>query len=328
MGPVRMKKLIRRRLLILIPMVWLVATLTFIVVAAAPGSYADTIDHPGLTADQREALRARYGLDQPIHRQYLTWLGSLATGDLGTSFVTKEPVARLMARALPPTLLLGAAALLLDFVLGVLVAVMAARRPHGWFDRISTVLSLGIAGLPSFWVAGLVVLVFALLLGWFPASHMRSVGAEGLSPIASLVDLVRHLVLPAACLGLVGAAGTARYLRSTLLDIRGERYILAARARGLSERRVLWVHTLRPALLPVVTLLGLSLPFLVSGSVVIETVFSWPGVGLALLQAAHARDIPVIMGITLIGAIAVLVGSLIADVLYAVVDPRAREESS
>lgn len=320
-----MKKLIARRLLLLIPMVWLVATLTFVVVAAAPGSYADSIDHPGLTAEQREALRARFGLDQPVFRQYLTWLGSVLTGDLGTSFVTREPVGRLLARTLPPTLLLGAAALLLDFILGVWVAVTAARRPRGWFDRISTVFGLGIAGLPSFWLAGLAVLVFALLLGWFPASHMRSVGADALPPLARLGDLFHHLVLPAACLGLVGAAGTARYLRSTLIDIRGERYILAARARGLSEHRVLWVHTLRPALLPVVTLVGLSLPFLVSGSVVIETVFSWPGVGLALLQAAHARDVPVIMGITLIGAIAVLLGSLVADVLYAVVDPRARE---
>jgi len=323
-----MKRLITRRLLLLIPMVWLVATLTFIVVAAAPGSYADTVDHPGLTADQREALRARYGLDQPVYRQYLTWLGSVVTGDLGTSFVTKEPVGRLLARALPPTLLLGAAALLLDFFLGVIVAVTAARRPRGWFDRISTIVSLGIAGLPSFWIAGLTILVFALLLGWFPVSHMHSVGADSLSPLGFLVDLLHHLLLPAACLGLVGAAGTARYLRATLLDIRGERYILAARARGLSDRRVLWVHTLRPALLPVVTLLGLSLPFLVSGSVVIETVFSWPGVGLALLQAAHARDIPVIMGITLIGAVAVLIGSLVADALYAVIDPRAREDGA
>ena len=323
-----MKSLIARRLLLLIPMVWLVATMTFVVVAAAPGSYADTVDHPGLTAEQRDALRERYGLDQPIHRQYLTWLGSIVSGDLGVSFVTKEPVSRLLARALPPTILLGTAALLLDFILGVWIAVTAARKPHGWFDRISGILGLGLAGLPSFWVAGLVILIFALLLDWLPASHMHSVGADALSPLASLGDLLAHLLLPAACLGLVGAAGTARYLRSTLLDIRGERYILAARARGLSDRRVLWVHTLRPALVPVVTLLGLSLPFLVSGSVVIETVFSWPGVGLALLQAAHARDVPVIMGITIVGAVAVLVGSLLADVLYAVVDPRAREGGS
>jgi peptide/nickel transport system permease protein len=322
-----MRRLIVRRLALLVPMVWLVATLTFIVVAAAPGTYADVVDHPGLTTDQRQAIRDRYGLDQPLLSQYLHWLGSVATGDLGVSFVYKEPVSRLLARALPPTLLLGGAALLLDLVLGLAAAVAAVRRPRGWFDRVTTILGLGVYGLPSFWIAGLAVLLFAVLLGWFPASHMRSVGADELSFLARLADLVRHLVLPAACLGLVAAAGTARYLRSTLLDVRGERYILAARARGLSERRVLWVHTLRPALLPVVTLLGLSLPVLVSGSVVIESIFSWPGMGLTLLQAAHARDVPVIMGITMVGAVAVLLGNLTADVLYAVVDPRAREES-
>jgi peptide/nickel transport system permease protein len=323
-----MRGLITHRLLLLIPMVWAVATLTFLVVAAAPGDYADTVDHPGLKPEQRDALRARYGHDQPMHRQYVAWLSSLATGDLGTSFVTKEPVTRLLARALPPTLLLGGAALLLDFILGIAVAVAAARRPSGWFDRISTFLGLGAAGLPSFWVAGLAVLFFALLLGWFPASHMRSVNADQMAAVARFGDLLHHLVLPAACLGLVGAAGTARYLRSTLLDIRGERYILAARARGISENRILWIHTLRPALLPVITLLGLSLPFLVSGSVVVETVFSWPGIGLSLLQAAHARDVPVIMAITLLGAVAVIVGNLVADLLYAAVDPRAREDRS
>jgi peptide/nickel transport system permease protein len=323
-----MRGLLTQRLLLLIPMVWVVATLTFLVVAAAPGDYADTVDHPGLNPEQRDALRARYGLDQPMHRQYVAWLASLVTGDLGTSFVTKEPVTRLLARTLPPTLLLGGAALLLDFILGIAVAVAAARRPSGWFDRISTFLGLGAAGLPSFWVAGLAVLFFALLLGWFPPSHMRSVNADEMTAAARFGDLLHHLVLPAACLGLVGAAGTARYLRSTLLDIRGERYILAARARGISENRILWIHTLRPALLPVITLLGLSLPFLVSGSVVIETVFSWPGIGLSLLQAAHARDVPVIMAITLLGAVAVIVGNLVADLLYAAVDPRAREDRS
>ncbi len=323
-----MRRLVVRRLIILLPMVWLVATLTFLVVVAAPGSYADTIDHPGLTAEQRDAVKARYGLDLPIHRQYLAWLGAIATGDMGTSFVSKEPVVAVLGRALPPTLLLGAAALALDLLLGLGVAVAAARRPDGWFDRISTVLAVGVAGLPSFWVAGLVVLVFALAFGWFPASHMASVAADELSPVVRVVDLLHHLALPAFCLGLVGAAGTARYLRSTLIEVRGERFVLAARARGISDRRVLWFHTLRPALLPVVTIIGLSLPFLVSGSVVIETVFAWPGVGLALLQAAHARDLPVIMGITVLGAAAVLLGNLIADVLYAVVDPRARTEVS
>lgn len=322
-----MTRIILRRLLLLVPMVWLVATVTFIVVAAAPGSYADAIVHPGLGAEQRQQLNARFGLDRPLHEQYLRWLGGVVTGDLGTSFITKEPVVRLLARTLPPTLLLGSAALALDFLLGIGIAVAAARRPRSWFDRVSSILTLLVAGLPSFWVAGLAVLVFALLLGWFPASHMASVNADVLGPAARLGDLLYHLVLPAVTLGLVGAAGTARYLRATMLEVRGDRYILAARARGISERRILWIHTLRPALLPVVTLLGLSLPFLVSGSVVIETVFSWPGVGLTLIQAAHARDIPVIMAITVLGAAAVLLGSLAADLLYAVVDPRAREEA-
>jgi peptide/nickel transport system permease protein len=322
-----MTRLVAHRLVLLVPMVWLVATLTFAVVVAAPGSYADTVDHPGLTIEQREALRARYGLDQPLHRQYIAWLNAVVRGDLGTSFVTKEPVGRLLARSLPPTLLLGASALAIDFLLGIAIAVAAARRPRGWFDRVSSILGLGLAGLPSFWVAGLAILVFAILLGWFPASHMHTIGAGRLPPFSRFGDLLHHLALPTACLGLVGAAGTARYLRAALLDVRDERFILAARARGLSERRVLWIHTLRPALLPVVTLLGLSLPILVSGSVVIETIFSWPGVGLALLQAAHARDIPVIMAITILGALAVLLGSLVADVLYAIIDPRAREET-
>ena len=322
-----MKRLILRRMLALVPLVWLVATLTFVVVQAAPGSYADTIDNPRLSPETRELISARYGLDRPPLEQYLSWLGAVATGDLGTSFMYKQPVSTVLARALPPTLLLAGAALIFDLVLGLVLAVAAARRPYGWVDRITSILSLGLYGIPSFWLAGLFILVFSLLLGWFPASHMHSVDAARLTGLPRLVDLLRHLVLPALCLGLVGAAGTARYLRATLLDVRSSRFMLAARARGISERRLLWVHALRPALLPVVTLLGLSLPILVSGSVVIETIFSWPGMGQVAYNAARARDIPLILGATLIGAAAVILGNLVADVLYFVVDPRTRRPS-
>ena len=322
-----MKRMVLRRMLALVPLVWLVATLTFVVVQAAPGSYADTIDNPRLSPETRELISARYGLDRPPLEQYLSWLGAVATGDLGTSFMYKQPVSTVLARALPPTLLLAGAALLFDLVLGLVLAVAAARRPYGWVDRITSILSLGLYGIPSFWLAGLFILVFSLLLGWFPASHMHSVDAAHLTGLPRLADLLRHLVLPAVCLGLVGAAGTARYLRATLLDVRSSRFMLAARARGIPERRLLWVHALRPALLPVVTLLGLSLPILVSGSVVIETIFSWPGMGQVAYNAARARDIPLILGATLIGAAAVILGNLIADVLYAVVDPRTRRPS-
>lgn len=208
-----------------------------------------------------------------------------------------------------------------------MLALASARRPNGWADRIITLLSLGLYGVPSFWLAGMLILVFSVSLGWFPPSHMYSVGASSLSGFSRFSDLLHHLFLPAICLGIVGAAGTSRYLRSTLLDVSASRYILAARARGIPARRLLWVHTLRPALLPVVTLLGLSLPVLVSGSVVVETIFSWPGMGQVAFNAARARDVPMILGATMLGAIAVILGNLLADVLYAVVDPRARRPS-
>ena len=319
-----MRRLIIRRLLTVIPLVWLVLTLTFVVVQAAPGSYADTIDNPRLSPETRQAIRSHYGVDQPLLTQYWRWLSAVVSGDLGTSFMYKEPVSRVIARALPPTLLLAGTGLSITLLMGLMLALASAHRPDGWADRIITLLSLGLYGVPSFWLAGMLILIFSVSLGWFPPSHMYSVNASSLGGFFRFIDLLHHLFLPAVCLGIVGAAGTARYLRSTLLDVGGSRYILAARARGLPARRILWVHALRPALLPVVTLLGLSLPLLVSGSVVVETIFSWPGMGQVAYNAARARDVPLILGATLLGTVAVILGNLLADVLYAVVDPRAR----
>jgi peptide/nickel transport system permease protein len=318
------KGIIARRLLTLVPLVWLVVTLTFVVVQAAPGSYADTIDNPRLSPETRAAIRAHYGVDEPILGQYVDWLRAVATGDLGVSFMYKQPVTRVLARALPPTLLLAGTGLAITLLLGLVLALASARHPYGWADRVITLFSLGLYGVPSFWLAGGLILVFSLVLGWLPPSHMHSVGASELGRGAGALDLLRHLALPAICLGLVGAAGTARYFRATLLDVRSSRFMLAARARGLPEWRLLWVHALRPALLPVVTLLGLSLPVLVSGSVVVETIFSWPGMGQVAFNAARARDVPLILGATLVGAAAVILGNLVSDLLYAVVDPRAR----
>jgi peptide/nickel transport system permease protein len=311
----------------LVPIALLVASVAFLVIQLAPGSYADTLDHPDLTPAARQAIRTTYGLDRTPVEQYLAWITSALTGNLGTSYLFKEPVTRVIGRALPATALLAATALLLDLVLGFGIALAATRRPHGWTDRITTVLSLGVYGMPAFWIAGLLVLVFSLRLGWFPPSHMHSVAAANLAGPLRFVDLLHHLVLPAISLGVVGAAATARYLRSGLLETRAARFVVAARARGLSPSRVLWVHTLRPALLPVITLFGLSLPLLVSGSVVIEAVFSWPGMGLVLWRAAQARDVPLIMGVTLVGAAAVMIGNLVADLLYAAVDPRSRGDA-
>lgn len=319
-----MLRVLGRRIAITIPLLWLVATLTFVVVHAVPGSVADIIDNPQLTPQARQVIRERYGLDLPAHLQYVRWLDSLAHGDLGVSFLYRQPVSRVVGRALPPTVLLAGTALLIDLVLGAALALLAAARPHSWLDRVTSVASLSLYGLPSFWLAGIVILLFSVALGWLPSSHMHSVDAAALGAGARLVDLLRHLILPAGTLGLIGAAGTARYLRSTLLDIRSSRYLLAAEARGIPRRRILGLHALRPALLPVITVFGLSLPFLVSGSLVIEVIFSWPGMGRVMWTAAWARDVPVILATTLLAALAVIAGNLIADLLYVVVDPRSR----
>ncbi len=321
-----MRRLILRRLAAAIPLVWLVLTLTFVVVHALPGNFSDLLISSHRTPKAQERISRCYGLDLPLWRQYLRWLHSAVRGDFGISFSYQRPVADVVWEAVPPTLLLTGSALAIDFSLGLALAITAVRRPNGVLDRLSTILSLGIYGMPSFWLAGLAILVFSLFLGWLPSSHMHSVGADSLSGLASLSDLLRHLVLPAACLGITGAAATARYLRASMLDLRHARFILAARARGLPERRILGCHVLRPALLPVATLVGLSLPALISGSVVIEAIFSWPGIGQVLWKAAVAQDVPVILAVTLLVTTAVIAGNLVADLLYAVVDPRARDQ--
>ena len=315
-----------RRLFAAVPVVLIVVTITFVLVHAAPGSFADQLDGPELSPEAREQVRQRWGLDEPLPLQYGRWLAGAATGDLGVSFLYRRPVRSVLAEALPPTILLGSAALLIDLVVGTLLAVVVLWRPDGWVDRLTSALTLTIYGIPAFWLATVAVLVFSSSLGWLPASHMFSPGASQLGALTRTLDLLHHLLLPACCLGLIAAAGTARWLRSSLLDARSQPHVIAARARGVSERRVLWVHTVRPAVLPLITQTGLSLPLLVSGAVAIEVVFSWPGMGQLAWRAASARDVPLVLATTLVGAAAAVVGNLVADLLYEWADPRARSE--
>jgi len=317
-------RLILRRVLVAVPVLWLVVTAAFLAVHAAPGSVADLVDDPSLSPTARRAIREHWGLDRPLGEQYARWLGAVVTGDLGVSFLYHQPVADVVGRALGPTALLAGTALFLDLLLGLTVATLSVRRPHGAVDRLLGGVSLLLYGVPPFWLALMAVLVFSLRLGWFPPSHMASVGAAAFPPGARAADLLRHLVLPAGVLALAGFAATARYLRAALLDVVSSRHLLAARARGIPPRRVFWVHALRPALLPVATLLGLAVPALVSGALVVEVVFSWPGMGRVMWTAATARDVPVVLATTLLAAGAVLAGTLLADLLYAVLDPRVR----
>jgi peptide/nickel transport system permease protein len=315
-----------RRLLQAIPLLLGIATVTFVFVHIAPGDPMD------VHLDQRyrrevdpeliDALRQKYGLDQPLHVQYVRWLGNILQGDLGESFRYRRPVATLLAERIPYTLQLTALALLADVLIGIMLGVIAAVRQYSRLDKAITLGSLIVHSIPGFWLALMLVFVFSVELGWLPTSQTRSLDYDLLTPAQQIADRLWHLVLPVFVLGVASAAGTARYVRNRLLEVLSEEYVIAARARGLRERAVIVRHALRNALIPIVTLYGLSLPFLLGGAVLIERVFSWPGMGSLAVEAITARDYPVILATSMMAAILVVLGNLLADILYAAVDPR------
>ena len=276
-----------------------------------------------LTAAQTQALRARYGLDRPLGSQLGAFLGGVARGDLGTSIEYGRPVSALIAERLPATLLLGSSVLVLNFTVGLWLGVRQAVRKGSTEDRWLTTLSLAGYATPSFWLG----LVLAWLVGveWrlLPAAGMRDPLAEG-GFLASSIDLLRHLVLPVLTLSLVSIAGTMRYQRDAMLETLRLPYILTARAKGLSEQRVTWRHAWRNALFPVLTLFGLWLPVLVTGSVFVEAVFAWPGLGSLAAAAVGNRDYPLLMGASVLVAVIVVVANLLTDLAYAALDPRVR----
>ena len=314
-----------RRLAASILLLFLVASATFFLVHLAPGDPTNVLEGERLTRESREALRRLYGLGDPLGTQYLRWLGALSRGDLGISLSQQRPVAVIVAEALPATLLLGAAALVIEFGLALILGVAAARRPGSVLDRLIRVISLLLYSQPAFWLGLMFVLLFSQVFPLFPGSHMRSVGADLMSPMERALDLLRHLVLPAVTLGLYHAGSTLRFVRGSLIEVMSQDYIRTARAKGLSERHVVWVHGLRNALTPVIQLFALALPQLLNGALVTEIVFAWPGLGRVTYTAILTRDYPLILGITLFTALAVILGNLLADVLHAAADPRVRD---
>lgn len=313
-----------RRLLWGIVIVLGVYTLAFFVTNAAPGDPFTGLQSPKMKPEDFQRIRAKWGYDRPVVERYFIQLGNLVQGDLGTSITQKRPVSHLLADALPNTLILSGTSLLLEFAFGVLLGILSAVRRGTRLDQGITATSLFVYSMPGFWMAEMLVLIFAVTLGWLPSSGMHSVGAEDLSAGAYFLDLLKHLAMPAFVLGLSGAAGVARFQRSAMLEVIRQDYVRTARAKGLDERAVVGRHALRNALIPVITLLGLSLPFLVSGAVITESIFAWPGMGQTVIHAIPERDVQVISGFTLVASVMVVVGSLLADVLYALVDPRVR----
>lgn len=313
-----------RRLAAAALIVWLVATATFVVAALAPGDVTQRLADRRASPQIREQWRRAFGLERPLPARYAEWIGGAVRGDLSTSWTTYRPVAAMIGEALPNTALLASTGLLLELLGGVAIALRQARRPFGAGDRLLTFATLVAFAMPTFWVALLLAEVFAYRLPLLPPSHMHSPAGELAVGWSRLADLAYHSVLPVLAIGITGVGGIARYVRGSLLDESGQGYVLAARARGCSTRRALRVHALPNAALPLITLLGMSLPFLVSGSLVIEVVFSWPGMGQLVYTAALARDLPTLMGGTVVITVAVVLGNLLADVAYAAVDPRVR----
>lgn len=321
-----MLRYILKRLLQAIPLLLGIATITFTMVHLAPGDPMDMYIEQRMQRDVDpeviELLRKKYGLDQPLPVQYAKWIGNVARGDLGESFRYRRPVAKLIAERVPYTLQLAALALALDALIGIALGIFSAVKQYSRADKAITLGSLVMYSIPGFWLALMLVLVFSVNLGWFPTSQTRSLDYELLSAGGKVADRLWHLALPVFVLGVASAAGTARYMRTKLLDVLSEEYVLAARARGLSERVVILKHALRNALIPIVTIYGLALPFLLGGAVLIEKVFAWPGMGLLAVEAIGARDYPVILATSMIAAVLVVLGNLLADVTYALVDPR------
>ena len=326
-----------RRLIQAIPIVIGVSIIVFLIVYASPGDPTDRFRTPRVPAEQIEALIRSYGLDKPLPEQYLAWVTtffnvidfrtmSLNIEAWGYSFVDGLPVLEKVLRRLPPTMLLMGTALIVTIVFAIPIGILAAVRQYSWTDKIiTTAATIGYA-LPSFLLGTYVLYLGGVLVKqWtdgavgFPLFGMESLGSRG-DPL----DVAWHLVLPVTSLAILSIAAWSRYTRSSMLDVLHQDYVRTAKAKGLPRRTVLYKHALRNALIPIVTLLGLSIPTLIAGAAITETIFSWPGLGSMFVESVGNRDYPVIMAVAMLSGIAVIVGNLIADVLYGMVDPRIK----
>ncbi len=319
-----------RRTLQAVPLLWGLLTVTFFLIRLAPGDPATFYLDPSIDPSAADQLRKNLGLDEPILVQYGKWLGvmppfeGVLQGQFGVSFSRHEPVLSILAEAARNTIILTGLALMVDLLIGISLGIVSALKRGRWLDKTISVVGLFFYSMPNFWLGLMLILIFSLWLGWLPASQMHSIGAERLSAFEYVQDFIAHMIMPVFVLGIASAASTVRYMRSSMLEVLNQDYIRTARAKGLSERRVIGQHALKNALLPIITVVGLSFPFLLSGAVITEVVFAWPGMGRVTVDAIFARDYPLIIGCTLMAGILVIVGNLFSDVMYAVADPRVR----
>jgi peptide/nickel transport system permease protein len=316
-----MGRYILRRLLISVPVLFGITLVTYLIVSLAPGDPVSALVNPEQISELGpgwlEQQRAELGLDKPIPIRYGLWMKELAQGNLGFSYTDRQPVADKISERIWPTVKLMLTVQILALVVAVPIGILSAIRQYSIIDYLVTIFGFAAISIPAFFLGLAVIYVFAIKLQWLPAAGMSTLGEP-----PSMIDSIKHLILPATVLGLGQAAPLIRYTRSSMLETIRQDYVRVARAKGLSERMVIGRHALRNALIPLVTVVALTLPQLLGGTVIIEQIFAWPGMGTLAIKSVRGRDYPTIMAINMIGAVAILVSSLIADIIYAWIDPR------
>lgn len=313
-----------RRLLQAVPTLFGIVLICFVLMSLAPGDMVDILSAEGQISDPEvlARMRALYGLDVPVPQQFLNYVAGVLTLDFGYSYRHARPVLDIILERLPATILLMTVGLVAAVILGMLAGAVAALRVNTATDAILSILAVVFFAMPSFWFSLMLVVLFSVKLGWLPVAGMQTIGASHAGFLAQLLDISRHLVLPALSLALFYAAIYARVMRSSMLQVYNLDFVRTARAKGLGERRILLRHVLRNALLPVVTLIGIQFGTMLAGSVVIESVFSWPGLGTLLLESVTSRNFPLMMGIMIFSSVLVILANLVVDIVYRLLDPR------
>lgn len=314
-----MAQYIRRRLITAIPVFFGITILVFLLVDLAPGDLTDLMGEGSSSTTEQTAMEAAFGLDQPLPARYITWLAGLFRGDLGRSYHYGQDVSDLIAQRIGPSLILTGTGVVLAVAIAVPLGVLAAWKPKGLWDRLAHLFTISGSAVPGFFLALVAIFLFSVRLGWLPSSGMYRTAGGG-----DLGDLLRHLMLPAGIIGVSNVGSILRQTQSACLEVMGEDYIMTARAKGLREGAVVVRHALRSALIPVLTSILTHIPHIIGGSVVVERIFGWPGMGSLMFSAVSGRDYNVVMGVTVVMALAVLLTSLLLDVVYGFVDPRVR----
>jgi peptide/nickel transport system permease protein len=315
-----------RRLLLMVPLIFGITLISFIVIHLAPGNPVEVQTEMSLkvSAQAKDNLKKLYGLDKPLHIQYLNWLKRFVKLDFGKSFVDGRGVIDKIIERIPITLIINVFSLMLICIIAIPIGVLSATKQYSLFDKISTVFVFIGFSTPAFWLALLLMIFFGVYMGILPISGIQSIDVSDMGLGERVFDWIKHLILPVGVSAFGGIAGLSRYSRSSMLEVIRQDYIKTARAKGLPESKIILKHALRNALMPIVTILGLSVPGLIGGGVIFETIFAIPGMGQLFYLSTLSRDYPTIMGILVIGAILTLFGNLIADISYALVDPRVR----